>query len=153
MAEEHRALDLVDLPRLCVDADEVALVEPPRPVEADPAQLCAERLRSGAGGLEQPLHERPRGRLLLEVGVVDGDVRPAQSADEPGVRRARERRVIEELAVRHGRGVLERDPGQRQLLERGLPTRHRRVRAREPGIHVEHRLDRPASAGTRPRTP
>ena len=61
----------------------------------------------------------------------------------------RERRVVEQLAVRAWRRVLVRDPEQQQLLERGLTTAATaRPSARQPGSPTSSLArDRPASDG------
>ena len=59
---------------LAVDDEQVGVVEPAGPVDADPAQLRRQRLWRGEHGLTQPRHERARRRGAVGVGLVRGQV-------------------------------------------------------------------------------
>ena len=65
---------------------QVGIVEPAGPVDADPAQLCTQRLRRCLDGLEQPLPQRASRGLAVEVGIVGvrGRRRPGHRAAVAG---------------------------------------------------------------------
>ncbi len=101
-------------------------------MDADPAQLCTQRLRRGLDRLQQALYQGPRGRPAKEVGVIRIELVASQTVEQLSLRRLGERRVRDQFAVSRGGWVLGRDPSEQQFLQRRLTSGHIALVAAEP---------------------